>query len=74
MLRPMKQQPVNPELKPRRKFDKHFKEEAIALWLNSGRSAQTIAAELGLRDKQLYHWKKILGLCTSCLFDLQNAA
>lgn len=51
-------QPVVPEIKRRKKFDRKFKQEAVALWLNSGKSAQVIAAELGLSDKQLYEWKK----------------
>ena len=36
----------------------HFKQQAVTLWLSSGKSAPTVAAELGLRDKQLYEWKK----------------
>ena len=51
-------QPVVPEIKPRKKFDRNFKQQAVTLWLNSGKSAQVVAAELGLRDKQLYLWKK----------------
>ena len=57
MLFTMKQ-PVIPEIKPRKKFDRAFKQEAVRLWLTSGKSAQVMAAELGLRDKQLYLWKK----------------
>jgi transposase-like protein len=52
-------QPVVPEIKTRKKYDRKFKQEAVALWLNSGKSAQVMAAELGLRDKQLYEWKKV---------------
>jgi transposase len=51
-------QPVVPEIKPRTKFDRVFKQEAVTLWLNSGKSAQVVAAELGIRDKQLYLWKQ----------------
>jgi transposase-like protein len=57
MLRTMKE-PVVPEIKPRKKFDRNFKQQAVTLWLTSGKSAQVIAAELGIRDKQLYGWKK----------------
>jgi len=53
-------QPVVPEIKPRKKFDRNFKQEAVTLWLNSGKSAQVVAAELGIRDKQLYQWRKTL--------------
>ncbi len=58
MLRTMKQ-PVVPKIKPRKKYDRNFKQQAVTLWLNSGKSAQVIASELGLRDKQLYQWKKV---------------
>jgi transposase len=52
-------QPVIPEIKPRKKYDRNFKQQAVTLWLNSGKSAHLMASELGLRDKQLYQWKKI---------------
>ncbi len=51
-------QPVNPENKTRRKFDDVFKREAVALWLNSGKSAPPVAQELGIEQKHLYLWKK----------------
>lgn len=50
----MKSAPV----KVRRKFDKTFKLEAVNNWLNSGKSADVVAQELGLAAKQLYAWKK----------------
>jgi transposase len=53
-------QPVAPEIKPRKRFDRNFKQEAVTLWLNSGKSALVVATELGIRDKQLYQWKKTL--------------
>ena len=49
--------PVEP-IKPRRKFDRNFKKEAVALWLNSGRSAREIALELGIGENRLYLWRK----------------
>ena len=52
-------QPEVPEIKTRKKYDRSFKQQAVTLWLNSGKSAQAIAVELGLRDKQLYEWKKV---------------
>jgi transposase len=58
---PTMKQPVVPEIKTRRKFDRNFKQQAVTLWLNSGKSGQVMAAEMGLRDKQLYQWKKALG-------------
>ena len=45
-------------VKPRRKFDETFKREAVQNWLNSGKSAEVIAQELGLRANRLYAWKK----------------
>ena len=50
----MNQTPV----KVRRKFDKTFKREAVLNWLQSGKSAEVIAQELGLRANRLYAWKK----------------
>lgn len=47
-----------PTKKTRRKFDSAFKREAVTLWQNSGKSAHEIAAELGIREGQLYEWKK----------------
>lgn len=51
-------QPVVREIKPRKKFDRNFKQEAVTLWLSSGKSAQVVAGELGIRDKQLYLWRR----------------
>jgi transposase-like protein len=47
-----------PTKKTRRKFDPNFKREAVTLWQNSGKSAQEIAQQLGIREGQLYEWKK----------------
>jgi transposase len=49
------------EMKARRKFDKAFKREAVALWLNSGKTAGQIGAELGIGESRLYDWKKEFG-------------
>jgi transposase len=43
-------------IKPRRKFDRNFKQQAVALWLQSGKSAREIAAELGIGENLLYAW------------------
>src|ERR1043165_8844546 len=48
----------NPQTKPRRKYDAAFKRDAVAHWLSSGKSAREMAEELGIRDKDLYLWKK----------------
>jgi transposase-like protein len=42
----------------RRKFDQMFKREAVQNWLSSGKSAEVVAQELGLRANRLYAWKK----------------
>jgi len=49
------------EIKDRRKFDAVFKREAVALWLNSGKSARVVSAELGISERHLYDWKKAYG-------------
>ena len=46
--------------KSRRKFDQNFKKEALDLWLQSGKSAPVVAAELGIRPNRLYAWHKKL--------------
>ena len=51
----------NPEVKPRRKFDVGFKRDAVALWVNSGRPAREVAADLGVEERHLYLWKKTHG-------------
>jgi transposase len=40
------------------RYDEAFKQEAVRLWLSSGRSAQTTAEELGLKADDLYRWKQ----------------
>jgi transposase len=44
--------------KPRRKFDDTFKRDALNHWLSSGKSAGTIAQELGIHANRLYLWKQ----------------
>lgn len=41
-------------------YDKAFKEHAVNLWLGSGKSAQEIADELGIKRDRLYMWKERL--------------
>ncbi len=45
-------------IRSRRKFDVTFKKEAVALWLNSGKSAREVGAELGVSENRLYRWRK----------------
>lgn len=49
--------PVKMALQSRRKFDRSFKEQAVALWLKSDKPASVIAEELGINSNQLYAWK-----------------
>lgn len=44
--------------KTRPKFDDTFRREAVNHWQTSGKSAQTIADELGIHCYLLYAWKK----------------
>ena len=71
----MKEEAV-PTKKRRRKSDPTFKAEAVALWQKSGKSAEEIAAQLGLREGQLYDWKANTEIRTGPQADLQaeNAA
>ena len=50
--------PVIQDQKTRKKFDKAFKQQAVDLWLNSGRTATTVAAELGIHAQRLSVWRK----------------
>lgn len=47
--------------KPRRKFDPVFKEETVALWLKSGKTARQLSAELGISESRLFEWKRQYG-------------
>jgi transposase len=47
-----------PEKKSRRKFDETFKRDAVTLWVNSGKSAGEVAADLGIAENRLYSWKR----------------
>jgi transposase-like protein len=50
----MSQTPV----RKRRVFDETFKREAVSHWICSGKSAVTVAAELGVHVNRLYMWKR----------------
>jgi transposase-like protein len=41
-------------------FTAEYKEEAVNHWKESGRSAATVAAELGIRAPLLYRWAQQL--------------
>ena len=41
----------------RRKFDETFKREAVLNWRRSGKSAEVVAQELGIKANRLYAWQ-----------------
>jgi transposase len=43
----------------RARYTEEYKQEALALWRNSGRSAAKVAAELGIRPPLLYRWARL---------------
>ena len=45
--------PVIQSKQTRKKFDKAFKCQAVELWLNSGKAATEVAAELGIHPQRL---------------------
>ena len=45
--------PVIQTKQSRKKFDTQFKQHAVELWLNSGRAATEVAAELGIHAQRL---------------------
>lgn len=44
-----------PASRPR--YDATFREDAVRCWLNSGKPAYAIAAELGIKTDRLYAWR-----------------
>jgi transposase-like protein len=46
----MKKEEAVPTKKRRRKYDPTFKAEAVALWQKSGKTADEIAAQLGIAE------------------------
>src|ERR1039457_721623 len=49
--------PVIQSKQTRKKFDKAFKQHAVELWLNSGKAATEVAAELGIHAQRLSAWR-----------------
>jgi transposase-like protein len=50
--------PVIFSKRTRKKFDMTFKQHAVELWLNSGKAATEVAAELGIHAQRLSAWRK----------------
>ena len=40
------------------RYSAEYKQQALELWRKSGRSANKVAAELGIRPSLLYQWSK----------------
>jgi transposase len=40
-------------------YSEEYKQQALELWRNSGRSAAKMAAELGIRPSLLYRWSTL---------------
>jgi transposase len=53
--------PVIQSKQTRKKYDKAFKQNAVELWLNSGKAATEVAAELGIHAQRLSAWREALG-------------
>ncbi len=43
-----------------KRYDENFKRSAVELWLQGGKSVESIAAELGISTQSLKQWKKKL--------------
>ena len=54
-------EPVMRPKRTRRKFDNAFKQRAVELWLNSGKAATEVAAELGIKSQRLSAWRERFG-------------
>lgn len=52
-------QSKNPGATPRR-YDPAYKAEAVRMWEASGRAAEEVARELGVRMNHLYEWRREL--------------
>jgi len=50
----------NPVPRKYKRYDEAFKRSAVELWLQGGKSAEQIAAELGITSQSLQQWKKWL--------------
>lgn len=49
------------EKKPRRRFDKQFKLDAVRLMIEGGRSTAQLSRDLGISVNQLRRWKERFG-------------
>jgi transposase-like protein len=52
-------EPKTSGIRPRRHYDEDYKRHAVGLTLQGQRTIKAIAEELGVRDGQLYEWRKL---------------
>ena len=45
---------------PKPKYDETFRQDAVRCWLNSGKPAHVVAADLGIKAERLDHWNSQL--------------
>src|SRR5262249_44774349 len=50
--------PIRKPAREKASYSEEYKQEALALWRASGRSAAKVAAELGIRAPLLYRWAR----------------
>ena len=50
---------ISKPARERTRYTEEYKQEALALWRNSGRSAAKVATELGIRPPLLYRWARL---------------
>jgi transposase len=50
----------NTNLRKYKRYDEAFKRSAVEMWLQGGKSVETIATELGISTQSLKQWKKQL--------------
>ena len=44
--------------KPRKKYDRQFKVDAVSMVINGGRTVAEVARDLGITADMLYRWKQ----------------
>ena len=60
IMKSIKENPIQVQVQARRKYDPTFKREAVLNWLDSGKSAEAVASELGVTSNLLYAWRKLV--------------
>ena len=50
---------ISKPARSKRSYSEQYKQEALELWRQSGRSAAKVATELGIRPPLLYRWARL---------------